>query len=395
MTRAQLSMYVWTLHLSIAGVVLLCTPSDWFTWVGLKDPGNTMWVRLSGMLMGIMGYYFYAAARHNNLEFMRWGIQARMAPIFFLTTFVALQLEQPWIVAFGLLDIVTGLWTAWALKRDLLDGPPKVQVEPKVLPRKPLVSYRAGVATLLAVSTLLPLTPDVDAADDVQQIIQRATDQGARLGNLKLDATLTIIPKVGTAKEFQLVLMIRRDEATVRSHVRVTAPAAMANMQFVRNQLSSTSDELLLYVPATKQVQHVSASGQQRKFLNSDFTFGDLNASPQGLVHAKLVESTDSHWVVAAQPPVPQSIEWILFTIDKQDYAISRVSFYAPGHKMVKDLTVQTWKAYDDVRLPIRLEMRDLITQSKSVMELKNVQKQVAAELLPVHYFTAGHLLTH
>ncbi len=118
MSRAQFSMYLWSSYLVAASCLLLLAPTEFFRWAGLHDPGSGMWIRLSGMLLGIMGYFFFEAARSNNYEFMLWGAKARMLPIFFLTVFVSLNLESPLVLACGILDVLTGLWTLNALRLD-------------------------------------------------------------------------------------------------------------------------------------------------------------------------------------------------------------------------------------------------------------------------------------
>lgn len=123
MNRAQFSMYVWSAYLLTAGTMIVIAPVPFFTWVGLHDPGNGMWLRLAGMLLGIMGYFFCEAARANNREFMLWGARARMIPIFFLTMFVLLGLENPVVLTFGIVDVITGLWTLKALRADAESRP--------------------------------------------------------------------------------------------------------------------------------------------------------------------------------------------------------------------------------------------------------------------------------
>ncbi|MCM2371557.1 hypothetical protein [Aporhodopirellula aestuarii] len=121
MNRAQFSTYVWSAYLLSAGAMILIAPTSLFTWVGLHDPGNGMWLRLSGMLLGTMGYFFLEAARADNRQFMLWGARARMIPILFLSLFVIQGLESPLVLSCGILDVFTGLWTLHALRADAAD----------------------------------------------------------------------------------------------------------------------------------------------------------------------------------------------------------------------------------------------------------------------------------
>jgi len=236
---------------------------------------------------------------------------------------------------------------------------------------------------------LLVATPQLLPAEDLDQIVNRASHAQDSLGNVILKTKLTISPPSGTPREHGIEFRLRREGDVVQSWIGVTAPASLKGMQFVRNRSSATDDSLLLYIPATKQVQQIPAAAREKKFLNSDFSIADLQIRPADLGQRKMVEETDRHWIVAARPASPSMYDWILFTIDKKDFTVLRVCFYQAGHKMVKDLLVRSFATIADTRLATQIEMKDVTSGSRTVLEVTNYQTNVADADLPARTFTA------
>ncbi|MCM2371556.1 outer membrane lipoprotein-sorting protein [Aporhodopirellula aestuarii] len=236
---------------------------------------------------------------------------------------------------------------------------------------------------------LLLATPKPLPAENLDQIVDRASHAQDSLGNVILKTKLTISPSSGTPRENRVEFRLRRDGEVVQSWIGVMEPASLKGMQFVRNRMSASDDRLLLYIPATKQVRQIPAAAREKKFLNSDFSIADLQIRPSDLGQRKIVEETDRHWVVAARPSSPSMYEWILFTIDKKDFTVLRVCFYQAGHKMIKDLLVRSFDTVADTRLATQIEMKDLTSGSRTVLEVTNFQTNVADADLPARTFTA------
>jgi Outer membrane lipoprotein-sorting protein len=254
------------------------------------------------------------------------------------------------------------------------------------------LTYVSFGRLIITASVALIVSAPISLALDAKQIIDRASEAQRSLGNVVIQSKLTVSPKTGTPRETEIRMRMRIDDKQTRSWIGVVAPAALKGMQFVRNSMSPTDDQLLMYVPSTKQVQQVPPAAREKKFLNSDFSLADLHVQATNLVQAKIVEETEAHWVVAARPSGPSMYEWILFTIDKQDFAVLRVTFYQVGHKMVKDLNAREFTKVNDTRLATRVEMKDLTSGSLSTLEITSLSTNVPADELPLQQFSAESL---
>src|SRR5688572_16501763 len=104
MSRAALSVLVFGAYLAGIGILLLVVPEQTCSFLGLQPPGDSMWVRLSGALFLDLAFYCVQAARTGQQSFFRWTTMTRPCTIVLLGVFVALRMENPVVLIFGVVD---------------------------------------------------------------------------------------------------------------------------------------------------------------------------------------------------------------------------------------------------------------------------------------------------
>lgn len=115
--RARTSMRVWGYYLAATSGILIGSPNTLLGLVGLPRT-DEVWIRVVGMLVGILAYASFQSYRSANAEYMRWSVNARFAVPFFFAAFVAVGWVGPQILPFGAIDAAGAAWTLWALKAD-------------------------------------------------------------------------------------------------------------------------------------------------------------------------------------------------------------------------------------------------------------------------------------
>jgi hypothetical protein len=98
-------------------VVLIAAPNPFLAPFGFA-PTREVWIRVIGFLALALGYYYVRAAREEARPFFRWSVHGRAALPFFLGALVLLADAPPALLAFGLVDLGSAIWTAIALRRD-------------------------------------------------------------------------------------------------------------------------------------------------------------------------------------------------------------------------------------------------------------------------------------
>jgi hypothetical protein len=121
MNRASRSILVFGIYLVATALLLVSTPN---TLLGVLRvaPTTEPWIRILGIVVGVLGGYYIAAARAELTPFFRatvWGRSVVLAALCFLAV---LKLAPPILIGFGIIDALGALWTWSALRSPAVAG---------------------------------------------------------------------------------------------------------------------------------------------------------------------------------------------------------------------------------------------------------------------------------
>ncbi len=117
MTRAARSVFVFSIYLFGLGLLLLVAPNAFLAPFGFP-PTTEVWIRVVGMLVVLLGYYYLNAARAGLEPFLRWTVNARCSVVLFFMVFVLAGYAPAQLILFGVVDVAGALWTLFALRAD-------------------------------------------------------------------------------------------------------------------------------------------------------------------------------------------------------------------------------------------------------------------------------------
>jgi hypothetical protein len=112
-----MSVFVFSIYLYILGAVLVVTPGTLlriFEFPGADD----LWIRVVGMLVIILGFYYSHAARAEFRPFFTWTVIGRTSVLLFFIAFVIAEIAPPTLILFGLVDFAAAIWTFFAVRSD-------------------------------------------------------------------------------------------------------------------------------------------------------------------------------------------------------------------------------------------------------------------------------------
>ena len=115
MSKVARSVYVFSFYLFGLGLVLTVVPNLLLRAFGIPTT-TEVWIRVVGMLVLLLGYYYSRAARRELTDFFRWTVHARSAVLVFFIAFVALGFAPPILILFGVIDAGAAAWTAISLR---------------------------------------------------------------------------------------------------------------------------------------------------------------------------------------------------------------------------------------------------------------------------------------
>ena len=81
MSRSAFSIFVFGIYLVILGVLLVAMPNVLLSLVRIP-PTHEVWIRLAGMLLLILAFFYIQVARNDITLFFRWTIYTRLSALF-------------------------------------------------------------------------------------------------------------------------------------------------------------------------------------------------------------------------------------------------------------------------------------------------------------------------
>lgn len=115
MNRAAVSALVWGIYLMGAGLGFLFMPDLMLAL--FRFSGTTEgWVRVIGLLVAILGYYYFYCAQNNVIPFLKITVLGRFAFALGTLVLVLLKFSEPPLLLIGATDALGAIWTWFSLR---------------------------------------------------------------------------------------------------------------------------------------------------------------------------------------------------------------------------------------------------------------------------------------
>ena len=115
MSKSATSVLVFGVYLVFLGLVLVIVPNVLLRIFGFATT-TEVWIRVVGVLVLCLAFYYVQAARRELVEFFGWTVAVRACVFLCLALFAALKLAAPQLALFGCLDLLGAVWTALCLR---------------------------------------------------------------------------------------------------------------------------------------------------------------------------------------------------------------------------------------------------------------------------------------
>ena len=114
MSKSARSMFVFSLYLYVLGAILVLIPNTLLRLFS-DPPTNEVWIRVVGVVVFILGFYYFQASRNELKKFFKSTVYGRTAVLLFFIAFVIAGLAPPKLILFGVIDAAGALWTQLSL----------------------------------------------------------------------------------------------------------------------------------------------------------------------------------------------------------------------------------------------------------------------------------------
>lgn len=117
MSKSSRSVFLFSIYMFGLGSIMVLLPNLLLNIFSVPET-NEVWIRVAGMLVLILGYYYFQASKNDIMIFFKWTVYARSSVVIFFIAFVLFGLAPPILILFGIVDAVAAYWTNYCLKAD-------------------------------------------------------------------------------------------------------------------------------------------------------------------------------------------------------------------------------------------------------------------------------------
>lgn len=116
MSPAAISILVFGVYMAGEAAILMIAPNFLFSMFGLPLT-QEVWPRIVGIALSVFAYYYIRAALQENKPFFVLTTQGRALQFVLFVALVAAGYGQPTLLLFAGVELASGIWTWFALKR--------------------------------------------------------------------------------------------------------------------------------------------------------------------------------------------------------------------------------------------------------------------------------------
>jgi hypothetical protein len=186
----------------------------------------------------------------------------------------------------------------------------------------------------------------------------------------------------GQKKDQTLSFKARRGgDGLLQYMVRFEKPADVKGTSFLVRERKGQLPDQYLYLPAAKVVRRIAAGNATSSFFGSDFIYADLLPYPaekKDEVTLKRLTDTKMNgqlcYVLSIEPKSPESpYTKLMVYVKKKEMVPIQIDFYDKTKKQAKTLRIRKLKSVDSKLVPVELEMKNLLSSSKTELYVENV----------------------
>ena len=116
MTPAAKSVYYFGFYLYLVSATLIFIPNILLGVLGIPLT-NEVWIRVLGVLVGLIAFYYHQSGAKNISAFFPLTIPTRIIVLISFILFAVLKMASPMLVGFGAVDFAGAMWTMMVLKK--------------------------------------------------------------------------------------------------------------------------------------------------------------------------------------------------------------------------------------------------------------------------------------
>ena len=231
---------------------------------------------------------------------------------------------------------------------------------------------------IILVFTLLPVQLQAEEPTG-RELAQQVYDYDIG-DNSIAQMTMVLEDDSGRKRERRLINMTM-DEGNIRkTMIRFLEPADIAGTGFLSIEQEDGSTEQFLYLPALDRTRRIVADQKGRSFVNSDFTYEDMQRRPvENYEHTMTgQEEVQGHdcWILEERPLPKANSEYSFIKnwVPKDIPIPVQAHFFADQDEHIKTYKVSELEKIQGIWTPMRMVMIDHEDQHRTILSTEEIQ---------------------
>ncbi|MCF8104164.1 MAG: outer membrane lipoprotein-sorting protein [Desulfohalobiaceae bacterium] len=190
-------------------------------------------------------------------------------------------------------------------------------------------------------------------------------------------------------------LSLEQESGLRRNFIRFTSPPDIAGTGFLSVEKGAGRTEQFLYLPALNRTRRIVTSQKGRSFVNSDFTYEDMQRRPvddsehtlAGLENVKGLECR----VLETRPLPKAESEYTLIRswIPKDIFLPVKMEIFNDAQVHIKSYQVDRLEKVEDIWTPLQYSMKDLRDGHETIIRIERIAYNTD---INASYFTKRYL---
>ena len=237
-------------------------------------------------------------------------------------------------------------------------------------------------STIVLTLVLFLLASTAFAGEDLTpaEIAQSVYDRDVG-DDMQMHGKMELISKKGHVRTREFISLRQDRDSERRELIRFTSPADIAGTAFLTIEKNNSSKtEQHLYLPALERTRRIVASQMGRSFVNTDFTYEDMQRHPVDDWTYKVngEESISGHsCYILVSTPKPETntqyskrVSWI----EKKHFIPLKTIFRDEKGRKAKIYTVNNFEVIDGIATETDVVMKDLLSGHKTRIETLEIE---------------------
>ena len=227
-----------------------------------------------------------------------------------------------------------------------------------------------------------------------RELAQRVYDRDVGQDSRSL-VRMELISARGQSRVREMEVLTREDEPILMTFIRFTSPADISGTGFLSIEDGQGGTEQFLYLPALNRTRRIAATQKGRSFVNTDFTYEDMERRPvddseHAVTGSEVIEGVQA-WVLESRPKAESDSQYglVRLWVAKDLDVPLKIDFFDKRDRHIKQYRVQRLENIQGIWTETRVLMEDLTSGHSTVLETRNIEYNVG---LPESLFTQQNL---